>query len=109
MGGTRRKRDLTLMKQGAMFTIFIVAAIFNSDIRSVFGGGVDVSDRVLRLEVQNEDHGRMQQQLNGQMNIIDGIQKAQVQMIAQVEALSQIVNAMQDREYERLISARDVQ
>lgn len=104
-----RKWDLTLLKQGMIVVVFLVATVLSPDIRGAFGDSTAVSDRVLRLEVQNEDHGRMQQQINGQMNVIDGLQKAQVQMIAQVEALSQIVNAMQDREYERLISARDTQ
>ena len=107
MGDTRRKRDLTLLKQGMIVGIFLVATVLSPDIRGVWGGAAAVSDRVLRLEVQNEDHGRMQQQIDGQIDVIGGLQKAQAQMITQIETLSHMVNAMQEREYERLLSMKE--
>ena len=49
---------------------------------------------------------RMQQQIDGQISIIDGMQKTQNQMIIQVEALTGLISAMQEREYERLLSMK---
>ena len=109
MSENQRKRDLTLLKQGMIVGIFLVATVLSPDIRGVLGGSVAVSDRVLLLEYQNGDHAKMQEQINGQMVIIDGLQQAQSQMIGQVEALSEMVDGMQEREYERLMSAKSNQ
>jgi len=103
-----RKRDLTLLKQGIIVGIFIVAVIFGPIIRgAIFKPPVsDHSNRITRLETQNDEHARITSQMGRQATIIEGLQSAQAQLIVQVEALATMVGAMQQREFARLEERR---
>ncbi len=94
-----------MMKQAFMAGMIVMAVIFAPIIRGALLGSSSssvMSDRVLRLEVQNGEHARLAEQLISQSGIIDGMQEAQAKMFAQVKILAEMVNAMQKREYARL-------
>lgn len=99
------ERDYTMMKQAFMAGMIITAVVFAPIIRgALFGSSSSpmISDRVLRLEVQNGEHARLAEQLISQSGIITGMQEAQAEMFAQVRILAEMVNAMQKREFARL-------
>ncbi len=105
----QRKWDLTLLKQGIIVGVFIMAVIFGPDIRgSVFysspsdGGAMAVANRVLTLEMQNKEHGRLAEQFANQSEVINGLQQTQAQLIVQVKVLSEVIGAMAEREFARL-------
>ncbi len=110
-----RKWDLTLLKQGIIVGVFIMAVIFGPEIRgsiiypssaggrtSKVGGAVAVADRVLKLEMQNKEHTRLAEQLSNQSEVMNGLQQTQAQLIVQVKVLSEVVGAMAEREFARL-------
>ena len=83
------------------------AFVFAPLIRgALFGAGSPAVDpeRLLRLEIQNQEHARLAGQIGDQADIIDGMQDAQAQLVVQVKVLAEVVTAMQKREFARLES-----
>lgn len=104
----QRKWDLTLLKQGIIVGTFITAVIFGPDIRGSISGAsaaserATVTDRVLTLEMQNEEHTRLAGQIANQSEIMSGLQQTQAKLVVQVKILAEVISAMQDREFMRL-------
>ena len=102
---SQSERDYTLIKQGAISAVFLVALIFGQDLRnSIFKppAPADYSNLIIRLEAQNNEQTRLTQQFGDQANIIGDLQKVQAQIGVQVRILADVVGAMQQREYARL-------
>ncbi len=103
-------RDYTIAKQAFLAGMVVMAVVFGPVIRGALfdspGAGA-VSDRLLTLEVQNDEHVRLADQADGQAGVIDGLQAALIQVVVQVKTLAEMVNAMQQREYARLEAGGD--
>ncbi len=111
MNDKNQKRTVSILKQGIWIGFLTFAIIFGPDIRaSVFNdrpssapvSAADLAERVLKVELQNKEHVRLAGQISGQSEIMSGLQQAQAQLIIQVKILSEVVSAMQQREFARL-------
>jgi adenosyl cobinamide kinase/adenosyl cobinamide phosphate guanylyltransferase len=95
--------EYTLLKQGIVVGLFLAITLFGKDIRGTFSqNDDDLSERVARVEMQNESHAVTAEQLQESVALVYEVQKIQASVVVQVENLTTIVNAMQDREYARL-------
>ena len=103
----QRKHDLTLLKQGFIVAIFMMAVIFGPDLRGTIiksQGSMSsgISERVLTLEMQNVEHATLINHLEQNTIIIGDLTEAVGILTVQVEGLAAMVSDMQDREYARL-------
>jgi len=94
--------EYTLLKQGIVIGLFLAATIFGDDIRGGFSNTDNISERITKVEMENGIHANFSEQIASNAAILSEIQKIQAKVVTQVENLSAVVNAMLDREYDRL-------
>ena len=94
--------EYKILKQGFFVVSLLSAIIFGEDIRGLSRGNNTIAERVTKVEVENSAHASFTDQLEKNSTLLSEVQKIQAQVITQVENLTTVVNAMQQREYARL-------
>ncbi len=101
--------EFTTLKQGIVVGLFLAATIFSGDIRGVVSGaGIgNLLERVTKVEVENEEHEAYSEHMLKSAALLSEVQKIQATVVTQVENLSAVVDAMIEREYDRLSKYSD--
>lgn len=98
-------RDTSMLYRGVVVGVFLLAIIFGPDLRGMLGantGSVGMEARLQRVELQNASHAPMQGDLDRHTDAIANLQTVSAQLLTRVEALSKMIDNMQQREYDRL-------